>query len=107
MQTIYCGFGYVTCEYINITADKGILKEEANYLESNLLEDGQDERYEETKVSNEKGTIYEHILRAINRALIFGDKNLPLMGSGDWNDGMNTVGNKGKGQSVWLRIFLV
>ncbi len=58
------------------------------------------------QVSSEQATLYEHCLRAIDRSLATGEHGLPLMGAGDWNDGMNRVGNGGKGESVWLGWFL-
>ncbi|EJP6472178.1 cyclic beta 1-2 glucan synthetase [Clostridium botulinum] len=97
---------YVTIDYIKNTGDYSILDESTNYLEEPPLKEGEDERYNVASVSSEKGTIYEHCIIAINRALKFGEHNIPLMGSGDWNDGMSTVGNQGKGESVWLGWFL-
>jgi len=97
---------YVTSEYIKKTGDYSILKETAKYLEDEPLKEGEDERYTIVDVSNKEGTIYEHCIKAIERSLKFGEHNIPLMGSGDWNDGMSTVGNKGKGESVWLGWFL-
>lgn len=97
---------YVTAEYIQRTGDYSILKENVKYLEDEPLKPGEDERYTIVNVSNKEGTIYEHCVKAIEKALKFGEHNIPLMGSGDWNDGMNTVGNKGKGESVWLGWFL-
>lgn len=98
---------YVTLEYIKITNDFEILEEQVSYMEGDVLAEGEDEKYQQTRKSSILGNIYEHITKAIDKSLNFGDKGLPLMGSGDWNDGMNLVGNKGKGQSVWLRIFLI
>lgn len=97
---------YVTADYIENTADWGILDEETGYLESEPLGEHEDERYEIPKVSEEKSTLYEHCLRVLERSLRFGEHGIPLMGCGDWNDGMNTVGNKGKGESVWLGWFI-
>lgn len=97
---------YVVIGYLESTGDYGILEEKAPYLEDDELRDGEDERYTIVNTSNKEGTIYEHCLKAIDRALKFGSHNIPLMGSGDWNDGMSTVGNKGKGESVWLGWFL-
>lgn len=97
---------YVTIEYIKYTGDYSILDEEAPYLEDEPLKEGEDERYTIVNVSNKKGSIYEHCLKAIDRGLNFGKHNIPLMGSGDWNDGMSTVGNKGQGESVWVGWFL-
>ena len=97
---------YVTIEYINSTGDYSILDEEAPYLEDEPLRNGEDERYTIVNNSNKKGSIYEHCLKAIDRGLKFGRHNIPLMGSGDWNDGMSTVGNKGEGESIWVGWFL-
>lgn len=97
---------YAVVEYINMTGDYSILEEKAPYLEDAPLNEGEDERYTIVNQSNKEGTIYEHCLKAIERGLRFGEHNIPLMGSGDWNDGMSTVGNKGKGESVWLGWFL-
>ncbi|EDS78569.1 319-kDA protein [Clostridium botulinum C str. Eklund] len=97
---------YVTVDYIKRTGDYSILDEEVGYLEDRPLEDGEDERYTISQKSDKKGTIYEHCIKAIERGLKFGSHNIPLMGSGDWNDGMSEVGNKGTGESVWLGWFL-
>ena len=97
---------YVTCDYIKNTGDYNILKEAIPYLEDEPLKEDENERYNISAKSNKTGTLYEHCIKAIDHALRFGEHNIPLMGSGDWNDGMNTVGNKGKGESVWLGWFL-
>ena len=97
---------YVTANYINSTGDYSILDETAGYLEDEPLREGEDERYTVARKSQRVGTVYEHCLKAMDRALKFGPHNIPLMGSGDWNDGMSTVGNEGKGESVWLGWFL-
>ena len=97
---------YVTADYIKNTGDYSVLFEETTYLEDEPLKEGEDERYSITKYSDKKGTIYEHCIKAIERGLRFGEHNIPLMGSGDWNDGMSEVGNKGKGESVWLGWFI-
>ncbi|WP_446897778.1 GH36-type glycosyl hydrolase domain-containing protein [Clostridium sp. LBM24168] len=97
---------YVVSDYIENTGDYSILSEETTYLQDDELKEDEDERYSISKASEIKGTIYDHCIRAIKRALKFGDHNIPLMGSGDWNDGMSTVGNEGRGESVWLGWFL-
>lgn len=97
---------YVTAEYVNSTGDYDILDAKAPYLEDEPLREGEDERYTIVNQSSKEGTIYEHCLKAIEKSLKFGIHNIPLMGSGDWNDGMSTVGNEGKGESVWLGWFL-
>jgi len=98
---------YVTSEYVEKTGDYSILDEEVGYIDAPSLEPGEDERYEIPINTDFTSTIYEHCCRAIERALKFGTHGLPLMGSGDWNDGMNKVGREGKGESVWLGWFLV
>jgi len=97
---------FVTMDYIKNTGDFAILDEEAKYLMDTPLSEGEDERYNISGKSDFTGSIYEHCIKAIDKALKFGPHNIPLMGSGDWNDGMSTVGNKGKGESVWLGWFL-
>lgn len=97
---------YLVIEYINFTGDKSILEIKTPYLEGTPLEEGQDERYEKYLPSKEEGSIYEHCIKTIERSLDFGENGLPKIGSGDWNDGFSTVGNKGKGESVWLGFFL-
>lgn len=98
---------YVTSEYIKNTGDTDILKEKVPYLKDEPLKKGEDERYSIPRVSEETSTLYIHCVRAIERGLKTGVHGIPLMGSGDWNDGMNTVGNQGRGESVWLGWFLI
>ncbi|TDT61306.1 GH36-type glycosyl hydrolase domain-containing protein [Fonticella tunisiensis] len=97
---------YVTAEYVEKTGDTDILYLEVPYLEDAPLGEKEDERYGVPKVSEQKSTVYEHCIRALERGLKFGEHGIPLMGSGDWNDGMNTVGNKGRGESIWLGWFI-
>jgi cellobiose phosphorylase len=97
---------YATAEYIKRTGDYSILQEEVHYLEDLPLDEAEDERYGTPWISRERSSVYQHCIRAIERALKFGVHGIPLMGSGDWNDGMNTVGNKGKGESIWLGWFI-
>lgn len=96
---------YVVYEYINHTGDYSILDEEVSYVNGEELEEGIDEKYDEYLESDKIENIYMHCIRAIERSLNFGERGLPKIGSGDWNDGLNTVGNKNKGESIWLRIF--
>ncbi|KNZ41694.1 glycosyl transferase [Acetobacterium bakii] len=98
---------YVTAEYIRITGDWEILNEEIPFLEDLELKQFEDERYGIPRISASTASLYEHCIRAIEISLKFGNHGLPLMGSGDWNDGMNTVGNKGLGESIWLGWFLI
>lgn len=97
---------YITADYIEFTNDYSILDIETYYLSGNLLEDGMDERYDIYNVSEIKESIYNHCIRAIKKSCSFGEHGLPKIGSGDWNDGFSTVGNKGKGESVWLGFFI-
>ncbi|AJA47338.1 protein NdvB [Clostridium pasteurianum DSM 525 = ATCC 6013] len=97
---------YVTSDYIKNTGDYSILEESVEYLQDEPLKEGEDERYSISKKSEQRGTIYEHCIKALEKGLKFGIHNIPLMGSGDWNDGMSTVGNQGKGESVWLGWFV-
>ena len=91
--------------YIDFTGDEEILQIETPYLQGPILEEGQDERYDKYLESNIKENIYKHCIKAIEKSLNFGENGLPKIGSGDWNDGFSTVGNKGKGESVWLGFF--
>jgi cellobiose phosphorylase len=97
---------YVTCDYINATGDYDILNISEKYLQSELLRDDEHERYEIPKVADMSGSVYEHCIRAIDKGLRFGAHGIPLMGGGDWNDGMNLIGVNGNGESVWLGWFL-
>jgi cyclic beta-1,2-glucan synthetase len=83
-----------------------VLEEPAPFLEAPLLSAGESESYTQPSVSAESASLYEHCTRALDRSLAVGEHGLPLMGSGDWNDGMNRVGHAGKGESVWLGWFL-
>ncbi|MGL4875914.1 MAG: GH36-type glycosyl hydrolase domain-containing protein [Clostridium sp.] len=97
---------YGVIEYINLTGDYDILEEKTAYLKDEPLKEGEEERYGIVKERGSIDTIYNHCIKAIERSLKFGTHGLPLMGCGDWNDGMSTVGNKGQGESVWLALFL-
>ena len=97
---------FAVIEYIEFTGDKSILDIETNYLKGNILEKNEDERYDKYDKSDIKESILMHCIRAIEKSLNFGVNGLPKIGSGDWNDGFSEVGNKGKGESVWLGFFL-
>lgn len=97
---------YIVLEYINFTGDFSILDKEQPYVMGELLPDGVDERYDVYLESKQKENVYTHCIRAIDRSLNFGEHGLPKIGSGDWNDGLNTVGNKQKGESIWLGFFI-
>ena len=97
---------YVVFEYINYTNDYNILNIEEPYVVGEELPEGVDERYDVYLQSDIKEDVYTHCIRAIDRSLNFGENGLPKIGSGDWNDGLNTVGNKKKGESIWLGFFI-
>jgi cyclic beta-1,2-glucan synthetase len=98
---------FVTNFYLEVTGDYSILDEEVPFIETPPLDEGHDETYTQPNVSPQKASVYEHCVRAIDRSLKVGAHGLPLMGSGDWNDGMSRVGHKGHGESVWLAWFLM
>jgi cyclic beta-1,2-glucan synthetase len=98
---------YVIDHYVNVTADPGVLDVEVPYLTMRQLNPDEHEIYDLPKESTETGSIYDHCVRALRRACTKGVHGLPLIGSGDWNDGMNRVGIEGKGESVWLAWFLI
>ena len=97
---------YVTCHYVDSTGDTSVLDETTAYLEARPLQPEEETCYDLPNRSEETGTLYQHCVRAIEHGLGLGVHGLPLMGSGDWNDGMNMVGRGGKGESVWLAFFL-
>jgi cyclic beta-1,2-glucan synthetase len=97
---------YVTAAYIEATNDIGILEENIPFLEAPPLKIGEMERYNEYPLAKETSSLMEHCRRAIEKGTTSGPHGLPLMGTGDWNDGMNLVGEKGRGESVWLAWFL-
>jgi cyclic beta-1,2-glucan synthetase len=97
---------YVVAEYVRVTGDVDILREQVPFLDSPRLKDDEKEVFSTPKVTFERATLFEHCRRAVTRGLTSGPHGLPLMGTGDWNDGMNLVGAAGKGESVWLAWFL-
>ncbi|MEO8138021.1 MAG: glycosyl transferase [Gemmatimonadota bacterium] len=97
---------YITAGYIRHTGDLGILDERTRFLTARALEPGEDEEFMVPQDSGESADLYEHCCRVLDRSLTRGAHGLPLMGTGDWNDGMNRVGREGRGESVWLGFFL-
>lgn len=98
---------YVLAHYLEATADDSILAEELSFLKGNALEPNEHERYDQFQTSVATASLYDHACRALDKALTQGDHDLPLIGGGDWNDGMNRVGVQGQGESVWLAWFLI
>ncbi len=96
-----------TCIYVKQIGDTGVLGERISFLDGRELQPEEESYYDLPNQSDQSATLYEHCVRAIEHGLRFGEHGLPLMGCGDWNDGMNLVGKGGKGESVWLAFFLV
>jgi len=97
---------YVTSRYIKQTGDTKILDESISFLEGRELNPGEESYYDLPVQAQQRGTLYEHCIKAIKNGFRYGDHGLPLIGTGDWNDGMDEVGRQGKGESVWLAFFL-
>jgi cyclic beta-1,2-glucan synthetase len=98
---------FVVDHYVRVTGDATVLDEQAPYLTMRQLEPDEHEVFDLPQVTEQHGSVYGHCLRALRRATTAGPHGLPLIGSGDWNDGMNRVGIGGTGESVWLAWFLV
>lgn len=98
---------YVVDHYVRTTGDAGVLEEYVPFLSMRALAPDEHEVYDLPLVTDEHGSVYEHCLRALRRACTTGAHGLPLIGGGDWNDGMNRVGVEGRGESVWLAWFLI
>ena len=97
---------YVVAQYVRVTGDIDILQAEISFLNAPLLADDQHEIFSTPEVTIERASLFEHCRAAVQHGLTIGPHGLPLMGTGDWNDGMNLVGADGKGESVWLAWFL-
>jgi len=102
----YLWLPFVTCLYVKEIGDTGILDETIGFLEGPLLKEEEGSYFDIPRISARTGTLYEHCVLSVKKGLKSGVHGLPLMGSGDWNDGMNMVGREGKGESVWLAFFL-
>jgi cyclic beta-1,2-glucan synthetase len=97
---------FAVAQYVRVTGDQGVLDEVVPFLEAAPLAPEAQDAYTRPEVSAERGSLLEHCLRAVDRASPTGAHGLPLMGGGDWNDGMNRVGREGRGESTWLGFFL-
>ena len=102
----YLWLPLATCRYVTGTGDTGVLDEQIAFLDGRPLKPDEEAYYDLPARSDETATLYEHCVRSITHGLKFGEHGLPLIGCGDWNDGMNLVGEHGKGESVWLAFFL-
>ncbi|EHJ58309.1 carbohydrate binding protein [Novosphingobium pentaromativorans US6-1] len=98
---------YATATYVEATGDRAILDEELPFLRGPQLSEGESDRYARFDVTDYRASLFEHCERALDRGYRLGAHGLPLMGAGDWNDGMNRVGEHGRGESVWLGWFLI
>ena len=102
----YLWLPLATCRYVLATGDTGVLDEPIHFLLGRPVNPDEDSYYDLPARSEETASLYEHCVRAILNSLKFGQHGLPFIGSGDWNDGMNLVGQHGQGESVWLGFFL-
>ncbi len=102
----YLWLPYATCRYVAALGDTAVLSERVPYIETRPLRPEEESVFDLPTRSDETGTLYQHCVRAIEHGLRFGEHGLPLIGSGDWNDGYNRIGLHGKGESVWLAFFL-
>jgi cellobiose phosphorylase len=102
----YLWLPLATSRYVLSTGDVGVLNEPVHFIEGRPVTAEEDSYYDLPGRSEEAASLYEHCVRSILRGLRFGEHGLPLIGSGDWNDGMNLVGEHGKGESIWLGFFL-
>ncbi|MGB5852959.1 MAG: glycosyl transferase family 36, partial [Rhodanobacter sp.] len=98
---------YVAMHYVEVSGDRAVLDEKLPFLEGQAIPDGATDAFFQPEVSDRQATLYEHCALAIDTSLTRGAHGLPLIGTGDWNDGMNAVGAEGRGESSWLGWFLL
>jgi cellobiose phosphorylase len=102
----YLWLPYCVSRYVKATGDTGVLEVRVPYLQGRPVNADEESYYDLPQPSGEDGTLYDHCVRAVKNGFRYGDHGLPLIGCGDWNDGMNLIGEKGRGESVWLAFFL-
>ena len=103
----YLWLPLAACRYLQATADTSVLDEPVRYIEGRAVNADEESYYDMPVVSGLRESFYQHCVRALRRGTeLLGERGLPLIGTGDWNDGMNRVGEAGKGESVWLGFFL-
>jgi cyclic beta-1,2-glucan synthetase len=103
----YLWLPFVTARYVRVTGDASVLDERCAFLDAPLLEAGEASSYGVPKVGGASASLYEHCVRALRHGMRYGEHGLPLMGGGDWNDGMDQVGAGGRGESVWVAFFFL
>jgi cyclic beta-1,2-glucan synthetase len=97
---------YAAAHYVETTGDLAVLDEPVPFLDGQRLQSGEHDAYFQPMIADESATLFEHCARGLDQSLAVGERGLPLIGTGDWNDGMNRVGEMGKGESIWLGWFL-